>query len=65
MLDAGEDDTVGLEMVLAGALVELWVEGAVDDGGSMLETSTGHTSASTPPIVSAVQLLNGAMGKPA
>lgn len=34
-------------------------------GGSRLDTSTGHTSASAPPIVVAEQLENGAWGKPA
>lgn len=51
--------------MLAGAVVKSRVEENVDDGGSVLETSTGHTSASTPPIVKAVQLLKGANGKPA
>ena len=31
----------------------------------MVAASTGHTSASTPPIVKAVQLLKGGFGKPA
>lgn len=33
--------------------------------GTVVERSTGHTSASTPPIVRAVQLSKGAIGKPA
>jgi hypothetical protein len=46
------DDTAGLK-VLANAPLEE----NVDDGGSLSETSTGHTSASTPPTFRAVQLL--------
>ncbi len=63
--DDVEDDTEELEGMLDGALVELWIDEKVDDGAVMFETSTGHTLASTPPIVKAVQLLNGALGKPA
>jgi len=54
------DDTGGFE-VLANAPLEE----NVDEGGSLSETSTGHTSASTPPTFRAVQLLKGADGKPA
>jgi hypothetical protein len=65
ILDDNEDDTGGLEIVLAYALVERSVDENVGEGGSIFDTSTGHTSASTPPIVRAVQLLKGADGKPA
>lgn len=60
-LEEVEDDTGGLDVVPAGASVELGVDEA-DEG---CEASTGQTSASTPPIVKAVQLLKGARGKPA
>lgn len=60
-----EDATEALGGMLDGPLVELAIDEIVDDGASMFETSTGHTSASTPPIVEAVQLLKGAIGKPA
>jgi hypothetical protein len=60
-----DDEVEEVELVLAGALVEPELSGAVDDGGTMVATSTGHTSASMPPIVKAVQLPKGALGKPA
>ncbi len=64
-LDALDDEPGRLETELAGTLVELSTNELVDDGGSISDTSTGHTSASTPPIVMTEQLLKGADGKPA
>jgi hypothetical protein len=63
--DEDKDDIGELEELLVGAFVELGNDIAVDEGATWFETSTGHTSASTPPIVSTVQLLKGAFGKPA
>jgi hypothetical protein len=54
------DDTGGFEVLANAPLDE-----NVDEGGSWSETSTGQTSASTPPTIRAVQLLKGADGKPA
>jgi hypothetical protein len=60
------EDVEVLAVVLAGTLVELCELGiGVDEGGMTVATSTGHTSASMPPMINAVQLLKGALGKPA
>jgi hypothetical protein len=64
-LEGVDDELEEVELALAGALVEPELSEAVDDGGTMVATSTGHTSASMPPIVKAVQLPKGAVGKPA